>query len=164
MWPFLIVLLWKLCSPLPINFKLFQSKYYLQFFFAKIKHAYTLKTSWNTVHPSTSPQRRMTPSIHSKSNIYNSQFLQITVSAHRVPQFCGTFTLPFYNLKRKSFHKHYIISGILKVEKENVVCDLEPLWTDEKFHLLILLNIVKHLRSSQNTNAEEALIRPGSAL
>lgn len=48
------------------------------------------------------------------------------------------------------------------MEKENVLCDLEPLWTDEKFRFLILLNIVKHLSSCQNTNTEEALIPPDS--
>lgn len=43
------------------------------------------------------------------------------------------------------------------MEKE-MFCDLEPLWRDEKFRFLILLNTVNHLSSSQNTNAEEALI------
>lgn len=42
--------------------------------------------------------------------------------------------------------------------------DLKPLWTDEKFRLPIPLNTVKHLSNSQNYNAEEALIPPGSAL
>lgn len=62
----------KLCSPLPINFKLLLSKYYLQFFFAKIKHAHTLKTSCNTVHPTPAAQNDTFYSL-------KMQYLQFTV-------------------------------------------------------------------------------------